>query len=362
MNIISKIIALFMSIITMFSSMFFSPPKEPVQTEEEFSCEAILPTIKSFDISLDEKTKEICDYIKENSYLDIEQLVTNLPDVNDFARFFAYGLKIDTNKFRDMMFDLRDKLYDDGKQTESNLMYLIGAYFSVFESCEICLVPKQGELYEFVLKIQYANDYSEDLYTGVLYDESTGEFFSNNGEKGMVGIGFNFNIIDMVVYTPIHCWMREFGFCLGYDLFSYATPFYFYNTRRFKFDYAGKEWMIQIWKGNYMTSNGAEVGIYNRAPEKDGTYYDCASDEDMMNMTLKLTCGNEFILYREGLNWWINGFKLTKNLHPAKSMTMDFSIEMKDEEMLKAFCEAIDNNVHQDVTYTVEGLKVCCQW
>ena len=43
--------------------------------------------------------------------------------------------------------------------------------------------------------------------------------------------------------------------------------------------------MIQIWKGNYLISNGGEVGLYNRKPGSIGSYYNCANDEQMMEMT-----------------------------------------------------------------------------
>ena len=121
--------------------------------------------------------------------------------------------------------------------------------------------------------------------------------------------------------------------------------------------------MIQIWKGNYVVSNGAEVGIYTREPGSFGSYYNCANDEQMMNMSMKLYHGEELILERsEQLHWWLTGFKVTDILYPARSQTLDFTIEMKDEAMLEAFCNAIDNHYRHDMKYTVDGLKVNVIW
>jgi hypothetical protein len=120
--------------------------------------------------------------------------------------------------------------------------------------------------------------------------------------------------------------------------------------------------MIQVWKGNYLVSNGAEVGIYNRDKIRFGTSYDCAGDEDMMNMSMKLYHGDDLIFERpEQLHWWLTGFKLSRTLYIPDKMTLDFTIEMKDEEMLKAFCKSIDKT-YKDMTYTVDGLKVNVIW
>lgn len=60
--------------------------------------------------------------------------------------------------------------------------------------------------------------------------------------------------------------------------------------------------------------------------------------------------------------WWITGFQLSSRLYPADTMTLRFSIVMKDAEMLSAFCKAIDNHYRNDITYTVDGLTVNVTW
>ena len=42
--------------------------------------------------------------------------------------------------------------------------------------------------------------------------------------------------------------------------------------------------------------------------------------------------------------------------------SIDKAIEMKDEEMLKAFCDAVDNHYRKDMKYTVDGLTVNVVW
>lgn len=317
---------------------------------------------KVFDVTLDEQTQEVCEIIKDNSYLDVEKIVTNLPDVSDSARLIGKIFNINTVEFREQMYELRDKYYRENDYVKWFICYFIGAYVSVFEKCEISLVPKNDE-FEFLVVVYYGDGTTEEFNSGIFYNPETG-LFHGNSDKGMANIGYEFNIKEMIVYATFNSWMRDFGFCFGYDAFCYFTPFFDYRTRRFKFDYADKEWMIQVWKGQYVITNGAEVGVYNREKGSDGTYYNCAGDEDCLKMSFDLYHGDDLILSRsEQSHWWINGFKMTNDkLYLPHELNIRFSIEMKDEEMLKAFCESVDNNIYDDVSYTVDGLTVNLIW
>ena len=121
--------------------------------------------------------------------------------------------------------------------------------------------------------------------------------------------------------------------------------------------------MVQIWKGNYLVSNGAEVGVYNRDRIRFGSYYDCVSDEDMLEMSMALRHGDELIFERENQkHWWLTGFKIDDTLYASDTMTLDFTITMKDAEMLEAFCKSIDRHYKKDMSYTVDGLTVSVTW
>lgn len=319
-------------------------------------------TAKRFDVTLDEGIQQICDDIKNNSEVDIEGIVKNFPDLCDKQLYINETFGIDGTAFREKMFELRDEARANGDAAKGVIYHFVGAYISGFKSAKFVFEPYQESKYEIMLILEYGDGVTDRLHSDIIYDPDTGEIYAKNG-KGMLGIGFNFNVDEMVLYAVVNCWMREHGFCFAYDLFCYLTPFFFYHTRRFKFDYAGKEWMVQIWKGLYAVSPGGEVGLYNREKGSFGTYYDCASDDEMINMTLEIYHDDELVLKRdEQPHWWINGFKLTKSLYTADELTLKSTLEMKDEEMLKAFCDAIDNELHRDVTYTVDGLRVSIVW
>ncbi len=324
----------------------------------------IIPEQK-FNVSVDVFLTEVSEYIKSNSGLDFVQILNNLPETNQLAEAVTSVLNIDTAEFRNQMYIKRDSYQEEGNTAMSVVYGLIGMYFSVIKQCEIYALQSETNpaVYETYIRITYKDGGQETFYPGLLINTETGEC-SNVGTDGIVGSGFNLNLSEMTVYATIDSWMRNFGFCLFYDFAASSMPVFFnYRTRRFKFDYNGLEYMIQIWKGNYTVANGGEVGVYCRDASKSGSYYDCANNEQMLNMSMQILHGDK-VLVDEGpmLHWWVNGFNLSDRMYLPESLTMKFSIEMTDEEMLNAFCDSIDNHYMNDVSYTVDGLTVNVVW
>ncbi len=317
------------------------------------------------DVTVDEFVTEACNHVYLNCGLDIVSILKNFPDINDLAEITDNVFEIDTVEFRNQMYDKRDECRRQGDNTMANVYYFLGAYFSVIEKCEVLSeqTADNPDVYAVYLRLTFKDGGTEIYRPRIFINTVTGECSDKKG-AGLVGIGFNFNLAEMMVYATIDCWMRNFGFCLFYDLAANSMPLLWnYETRRFKFEYDGLEWMIQAWKGNYLITNGGEVGLYNRTPDKFGTFYNCATDDQLMEMSMQVYHGEDLLVNQEPqFHWWINGFNMSDRMYIPSSLTMKFSIIMRDEEMLKAFCEAIDNHYRKDVTYTVDGLKISVVW
>lgn len=150
-------------------------------------------------------------------------------------------------------------------------------------------------------------------------------------------------------------WQRNFGYTRVYDL---VAPYLLmeYDYTRVHFTYEGKDWMIQIWKGQYgLAFYGAEVGIYTKehsdAEDSYLTKYNCASDEDSLMMQTEIyhdQKGNgeyvrEFTTPYEK-TWWSTGFKMGHLLiqEPAVELRMQGIITMKDEEMTRLFAQGLE--------------------
>lgn len=317
---------------------------------------------EKFNFVTDEMVWEICSHIKSESGLDILGIITSFPSTNGMQEFVYATFNIDAAALGEKFFELRADMDESGKHNMAALYHYLGVYFSIIEECKAYCVPVEDNIYEIYLDVTTKDGRVETVGTGVMVNTETQLAYGKNG-NGILGTGYTFSISELLLYSQVNMWVRDFGFCLFYDIFSYTTPFFFYETRRIKFDYDGLEWMIQLWKGNYLISNGAEVGIYTRDEKRFGSFYDCANDEQMMEMSMELYHGVNLIFSRpKQLHWWITGFRIDDTLYPSDEMTLKFSIEMKDEEMLKAFCDAIDKHYMRDVTYTVDGLTVNVVW
>lgn len=318
-----------------------------------------------FNVEVDEFLTGVSEHIALNSGLDFLSIIKNLPESNQLAQIVTTTFQIDTYEFRTQMHEKSDEYFADGNAAMGAVYGLIGMYFGVITKCEIYATPREDnpDVYEVFIRVTYKDGGSENFFPGLIINTVTGEC-SNVDDNGMFGIGFNMNLSEMLVYATVNCWMRNFGFCYLYDVIASSMPVFFnYNTRRLKFEYNGLEYMIQIWKGNYTVSNGGEVGIYCRDKSKFGSYYDSANDDQMLEMSMQILHGDKVLVNKPlQRHWWLNGFNLGTRLYLPESLTMKFSIVMTDEEMLNAFCEAIDNHYRHDISYTVDGLTVNAIW
>lgn len=323
------------------------------------------PEVSRFNITIDDFIAGISEDICENSGLDLALIAANFPDINVFARSLGEYYEIDTTEFRNARYAKRDEYLANGSDIMASVCHAIGAYMSIIEELKIYTeATDEPDVYKVMLYMVFEDGTTETHDAGLLINAETGECYNEKG-TGMFGSGYNFSIEEMMVYTTVDCWMRNFGFCVMYDVLANSMPIsYSYVTRRFRFEYDGLEWMIQIWKGNYFISNGAEVGLYYREPGKNiGTFYNCATPEQELEMSLEVLIGDTLLFERPlQKHWWISGFHLSSRRYIPSTLTLKSTIVMPDEEMLEAFTASIDANIMGDVTYTVDGLKVNLVW
>lgn len=314
------------------------------------------------DVTIDESVTEMCNMLLADSDLDVEFLLKHIPNALGPVAMLKKGVSPDLGVIRHRVFELSDQVRQDGHTLLATILYLFGVFFSSVDHIDIYGVEEGKDLVVY-LDVTYRDGTTETVDPDVVYNTETHTAYAKPG-YGVAGTGFNVDMDDLVLYTVISSWQRKFGFGLLYDALAF-NPAFVYTTRRFHFDYAGKEWMLQIWKGNYsLTTNGGEVGLYNRAPGGNAaTFYYAASDDEMLEMSMEILHGEDSLLKRgPEKTWWITGFKFSKTIYRPQDLTMRFEITFEDAEMMNAFLEAVDNEASHDVTYTVDGLTVCGVW
>lgn len=322
----------------------------------------------SVELVCEGQAGQIVDAIGENTPVDFRSVIATFPSIRTPAFYAGEVFGIDTKEVRDRVLEAGDWFHDREINAPGDLLYFFTAFLGKIDKYELTLTSPEkpercgkGSL-EFLLILHYSDGGKSRVYTGAYYDPETGMIYGSEN-KGLCHQGYNYDADDFIVYAALDCWMRNYGFCVEYDILANLTTAYNFITRRFRFWYGGKEWLIQAWKGNYSVTNGAEVGVYNRHPMRFGTLYDCISDEELMPMSMSLYHGKELIVsVDEQSHWWINAFKMTDELYDPREMTLYFTIEMPDKGMLDAFCKAIDRNIYGDVSYKADGLKVIATW
>ncbi len=318
---------------------------------------------ETYNVIVDDFVTDACNRVYESCGLDIVSLLKAFP-AGKLPVLLSEGLNVDTIQLRNAIFEVRDKYEAEGNRLMVMATFMLASYLSNVQECVVCGIETENpDVKEVVLNLTYYDGGKDTMHPGIFINTVTGQCTNKDG-TGLLSTGFEFNLNEMLVYATINAWMRNFGFCVFYDIAANSMPLLWrYETRRFMFDYDGREWMIQIWKGNYLITNGAEVGVYNRESERFGTFYDCASDDELMMMSLQVYHGDELLVNQEPqMHWWINGFNMSHKIYIPKTLTMKFSIEMQDEEMLNSFCNSIDRHYKKDVEYTVDGLTVNVIW
>lgn len=191
--------------------------------------------------------------------------------------------------------------------------------------------------------------------------------YANAGQIGAAGLlGYLYDPERNVFYTAKDPWQRNFGFNVIYDV-SAQFILINYNTERYKFSTSEKDWMIQLWKGQYgLVFYGGEVGVYTKPKDRNVDHYDCASDEDMLRISVNFYYYDkakeqwQFRFERPyGLYWWCTGFKFGNNGYDFSVYRMDIRMTMKNFEMLKGLTAAMDE---KGMKYNVDGLDLYFTW
>ena len=183
------------------------------------------------------------------------------------------------------------------------------------------------------------------------------------------------------------CWQKNAGYNEFYDNYAPAAAM-FIDQIRIRFTYENKDWMLQLWKGQYgWLFVGAETGVYTapagtyKGGNGDANHYDCADKEDWLYMQLdcywsKNNDGHYKKIFTRPYDkyWWATGFvwgQLTKYSKPRTELKAKNRITFKSEEMANLFVQglkeagfvrAVGSDQLVDDSYFQSGKDVWLLW
>ncbi len=197
-------------------------------------------------------------------------------------------------------------------------------------------------------------------------------------------LSYQYSYVDDYYYTnDKDAWQYDFGFGKIYD---FVSPYILleYDYIRIFFTYEQKDWMLQMWKGQYgLVFYGGEIGIYNRPHSEEGidewTMFDCPAEEDWLKMEMTLWHENSDGTWKREFTrpydyyWWCTGFKNghLRQEEPADELCMKGRITFKDEDMAQlvasgfAECGLAESSTVSDISldgYYINGKDITFSW
>lgn len=211
-------------------------------------------------------------------------------------------------------------------------------------------------------------EYTEEQLEELTVHELQNLLFSttnpNTAGKILEFAGFEYDSEQGIYYSQMNPLQRNFGFNFVYDMAAPLAMMY-YDTKRIEFEYGGKEWMVQLWKGQYGITAGAEIGLYSRDPSKV-MQYDCANDEELITMQFDFYNMGEYVFSRgPEKHWWLTGFKVF-HIGIPPFITMDMMLDFDDNRMADAFEKALkevaETSLLDPVIYERQGSTFYIEW
>lgn len=171
--------------------------------------------------------------------------------------------------------------------------------------------------------------------------------------------GFQYDICQDLFFASRNGWQREMGYGKVYDDHAIRLGMVI-DCEPFYFKYNGRNYLLEIWKGQYGLTTGAEIGLYvadEESGEPEKLFYQSVTDEDMVGMRFVLRKGDRILMIRDERHWWLTGFVLGEFSQPGE-LEMDVAITFADYRMRNAFYDAMLDAGYGNREICVEGAQV----
>lgn len=175
--------------------------------------------------------------------------------------------------------------------------------------------------------------------------------------------GFLFDVEKDIVYSSMYPPQRKLGYCKLYDELAPSLNMII-DCEPIYFQYDGRRWLIEFWKGQYGMTTGGEVGVYVTDKEDidipgvfTGTFYESVSDYELLQMQYILKKNGKKIIKRGEKHWWLTGFDVGIFSKPEQ-LSLEIQIIFPYWNMQKAFISGLDYAGYKANDVTIDGRMV----
>lgn len=160
----------------------------------------------------------------------------------------------------------------------------------------------------------------------------------------IIPFGYCYDITQDIFTTILHPWQREMGYSSLYDESAISLGMVI-HCEPIEFEYRGNLYLIELWKGQYGMTVGAEVGIYRAEKPKDYkkgdfVFYQSISDEELLPISMEVYQNGKPIMKRAARHWWLTSFVLGMSATPEE-LSMAVCITFPNYTMRTAFLQAL---------------------
>lgn len=156
--------------------------------------------------------------------------------------------------------------------------------------------------------------------------------------------GFIYEPRQDIYVSKLDAIQRVFGYSEIFDFFSPLGNIVI-DTEPVIFRYRNRNYKIELWKGQYYSSTGAEIGIY----EWDGSRWNAVRNEDMLSMSYILKRDGVNLFSRRDVHWWLAGFVPGVHSDPDDLVMENIYIQFKTSSMRNAFLAGLHALGYDDV-------------
>jgi len=192
-------------------------------------------------------------------------------------------------------------------------------------------------------------------------------------------LSYMFNFGENYAYNSRFSFQWIFGFN---PIFDFMAPVAgcFIDTLRSTFEYEGRTWKLQMWKGSYLygLTTGGEIGLYSKPLSRPFEHYDSAGVGDWIGMEMTIYHNDDFLFTRPmQTRWWQTGYSfiITDNVFNSKHITLLAALRFNSPGMAQAYAQTLagkgftlvdalptENHRHQLDMYTIQGSTVRVLW
>lgn len=174
--------------------------------------------------------------------------------------------------------------------------------------------------------------------------------------------GFTYVSEKDLFSSRLTAWQRQYGY---EALFDYAAGVFhmIIDTWPVYFNYDGKTWLIEFWKGQYGISTGAEIGVYHAdhilsENEYKTAHFDSAENNELVKLQFCLKKKGKEIACMERRHWWLTAF-LVGEFSRLKDLTLYATLTFHDSGMAESFFEGFKKSSHPSGQYCPSCNEIC---